>query len=296
MLSKKRMGTHEQYRLNHRINDDGVIERRCSKCMEWKEETLEYFYLKNKSKPKMGFSPACRKCSTKASVDRYAKNPEPIREYANTYRAENIDKCINDIKQWRADPQNHNKKREYEIEYYNKYPEKHKLYNQNHRIHDITEAEWRSCLKVFNNECAYCGLPQDKHIIIRNGQYIKMVFHKEHVDDDGYNDLRNAIPSCRYCNSHKHKFEMEEWYKQQKFFNEVRYNKIIWWTTEGYKDYIDDKPPYRILKKKNEDNNKFHWNLWSVDDLRNTVEIISTKNKRKELKDDIKVYLLKIQS
>ena len=143
---------------------------------------------------------------------------------------------------------------------------------QNHRQHDITEAEWRSCLKVFDNTCAYCGLPYKQHIVKRNGKYIIMKFHKEHVDDDGYNDLRNDAPACKSCNCGKHEHDMEGWFRKQKFFSE-------------------DKPPYRIIREKNKDNAKFHFNLWSVDEMRNTLEIISTKDKRKDLEEDIEIFL-----
>jgi len=65
---------------------------------------------------------------------------------------------------------------------------------------------------------------------------------------------------------------------------EKKLNKV----TDGYKDCIIDKPPYRIIKKKNEDNNKFHHELWSVDEMRNFVEIIATGTK----KEDINTYII----
>jgi len=288
-LTREERNKYNYWLIRRIIN--GIVEKQCSQCKEWKEDNLNNFYMINKKKPNLGFTPRCRKCGTKASVDRYAKSPERMKEYAITYRAEHIDKCISDIKQWRAEVQDHDHKREYEIQYYKKYPEKHKLYQQNHRQHDITEAEWRSCLKVFDNTCAYCGLPYKQHIVKRMGKYIIMNFHKEHSDDKGYNDLRNALPACKSCNSRKHDSDMEEWYRRQKFFSEERYNKIIWWLTDGYKDYIEDKPPYRIIREKNKDNAKFHFNLWSVDEMRNTLEIISTKDKRKDLEEDIEIFL-----
>lgn len=174
------------------------------------------------------------------------------------------------------------------------HPEKCREYSKMHRNHDITEKEWKGCLSVFNNQCVYCGLPFEKHIMKRNGKDILMRLHKDHVDDEGCNDLRNAVPSCQSCNSRKHQDSLDEWYPKQKFFTAERYNKIIWWTMEGYKEYIEEKPPYRILKEKNEDNGKFHFNLWSVDEMRNIVDIIATKDKRKDLNEDIKGYLKSI--
>ena len=162
-------------------------------------------------------------------------------------------------------------------------PEKCIEYSKLHRNHDITEAEWRACLKVFNNMCAYCGLKSEDHIATRNGKQIIMNFHKEHVDDHGYNDLRNAIPSCQHCNSGKRSSDMEEWFREQKFFTEEKLQFINWWIEDGYKKYIKYKPPYKIVRKKNEEDNMFHSELWSMDEQRNRVELIKIGNNKKEL-------------
>jgi len=81
----------------------------------------------------------------------------------------------------------------------------------------------------------------------------------------------------------------DEWYnKDKQFFTKERYNKIVWWITEGYKDFIENKPPYKITKKQNKDNNKFHWELWSVDEMRNTIEVLASEVKKKDLNIHIK--------
>jgi hypothetical protein len=80
---------------------------------------------------------------------------------------------------------------------------------------------------------------------------------------------------------------MDDWYSGQEFFNEERYNKIIWWITEGYKDYIEDKPPYIITRKQNDDKRTFHFELWSVDEKRNMVECVDKQNKKKDLRIDL---------
>lgn len=125
---------------------------------------------------------------------------------------------------------------------------------------------------------------------MRNGKYIIMKFHKEHVDEKGYNDLRNAVPSCQRCNSGKHESDLDEWYKKQEFYDETRYEKIIWWITEGYKDYIEDKPPYRITRKQNEGKKTFHWEVWSVDEYRNMIECLFTEDKKRDLLVHIQNY------
>jgi hypothetical protein len=252
----------------------------CPEC-EQEKELSEYHARVNKT-GSISYSKLCKVCYNARALQWKKDNPE--KHAANRVTFEAKPERIQYLKR------NGVRQRTtgYSLEWQREHPDKCKSYTQKHRDHDITEKEWRSCLEVFENTCAYCGLPQEKHIVKRNGIYIIMNFHKEHVDDDGYNDLRNAIPSCQSCNSSKHQDNMEEWYRQQNFFNEQRYNNIIWWITEGYKDYIEDKPPYRIIKKKNEHNNKFHHELWTVDEYRNMIECIDIKDKKKDILKGIK--------
>lgn len=281
------------YNLIHKIIN-GVEYKQCTNKshQEWLPMTEEYFYKSKYSKTD-GFNSWCKECCKKAGNNRYDKDPEKYKQRSYDYRTPRQGAYRESVRQWKKD--NREYRRIYEKDYYAKNPEKCRDYSKQHRLHDITEKEWRGCLTAFGNTCAYCGLPIEKHIIKKNNKYIIMVFHREHVDDDGYNDLRNAVPACRSCNSQKWQLNFEQWYRRQTFFTEERYNKIIWWTTEGYKDYIDDKPPYRIVKEKNEDNNKFHFNLWSVDEKRNLLEIIMSKPKRKDLDKDIEQYLLTLK-
>lgn len=76
---------------------------------------------------------------------------------------------------------------------------------------------------------------------------------------------------------------METWFRQQSFYKEARYNKIIWWTTEGYKEYIEEKPPYRIIRKRNEGLTTYHYELWTVDEQRNLIKCIRIGNKKKDI-------------
>ena len=168
-----------------------------------------------------------------------------------------------------------------------KNPEKIKEYQENHREHDISISEWNVCLDSFGNTCAYCGLPVEEHIGKRKDKYVVMNLHKEHVEHDGYNDIRNAVPSCRSCNSSKRQHDMEEWFRKQKFFSQDRLNKIIWWMTEGYKSCIEEKLPYKILRKKNEVGENYHYELWSINELRNLDEIIIID----ELRENIVSYI-----
>jgi len=121
----------------------------------------------------------------------------------------------------------------------------------------------------------------------------KQKLHKDHADHTGANDIRNAIPACKRCNSRKHQYNLEPWFRRQKFFNEDKLKIINRWLEEGYKEYIEIKLPYRIIKNKNEYNNKFHHELWSVNEIRDFVKCLVIKDKKKDLEDDINKYFVK---
>ena len=257
----------------------------CTTC--WNDHPYTNFYFNEVTNiegiKQYIFSSRCIDCHIKLASEYTKEHPEMNRESSrktdHTPKMQEYHKEA--IKKLREDG--------YFIEYYAKYPERFKEYAKNHRHHDITEAEWKSCLKIFNYRCIYCEITEEES----KRKYGERL-HKDHVDHEGYNDIRNAVPGCKSCNSQKHQSDMETWFREQEFFSEERLDFIKWWTTEGYKNYIEDKPPYRLTKRQNKDNNKFHWELWSVDEMRNMVELISIGDKKKDLKNDVEIYSNKI--
>jgi len=274
----------EKFAREHKIIN-GVDHKFCNKHHIyfpeediWFPSTLEFFHNSNKNKTD-GLHPWCKRCASDKSSINYLENRERSdlahkkyegSEKHKAWSARNYQMFKDKQSQWRKDN-----------------PEKCREYSKQHRIHDITEAEWKKELEVFNYECAYCGISEEESIKI-----LKQRLHKDHGDHLGANDLRNSIPACRSCNSKKHQDDIDDWYKNRKFYTEERYNKIIWWLTEGYKDYIEDKPPYRIIRKQNEGRKDFHWELWTVDEMRNMMECIDIKGKRKEIIKDIEGGIL----
>lgn len=217
----------------------------------------------------------------------------------------NYEKVINDITTWQKENRdatlgymrkfyqnNKEDRRLYVKSWVRNNPERAKELAQAHRKHDITVTEWESCKRYFNFKCAYCGLPIDKHFVLRKGKLIQMDFHKEHVDDNGANDLRNCAPSCQTCNSTKHLKTMDELFESGLIenFTKDKYNIIIRWIIEDYKQYIEEKLPYKIIRKRNDGQRTYHYELWTVDDLRNTIECKATANKKQELDIHIKKY------
>jgi len=246
----------------------------------WLPSTLEFFYNNNQSKTD-GLGTWCKKCSIIKGGIVFQANRERSYESHRKYQGTAKWKTYSRGNQIRSKGNRTKWRKEH--------PEKCIEYSKQHRNHDITDAEWRRELEVFEYSCAYCGMTEEESKRIQNQK-----LHKEHVDTGGYNDLRNAVPACRSCNSGKHEDDLEEWYTEQDFFTEERYNKIIWWIEEGFKDYIDDKPPYRIIRKRNEGLNTYHGELWTVDKYRNMIECIEVRQSKKEIASDIKNGIIKI--
>jgi hypothetical protein len=269
----------EKYKNEHKAID-GVVYKICKYKNHWVIMNDENFY-KNKSNTIDGYSNICRICEIEKASARQKDKAEEVSEYhrklykANPdYYKENAKRSMNNKpklhkanqKRWR---QNN--------------PDRCNYLSSLHRNHDVNTKEYQAMLKVFNNSCAYCGMTMEEH-----KKKYKEKLHNDHVDDEGYNDLRNDVPSCKSCNCGKHEKVMEEWYKEQKIFSEERLEKIIWWTTEGYKDYIEIKLPYRFSRSRvyNDDGTwKMQHELWTVDEKRNMLECIKLGKNLKELKE-----------
>jgi hypothetical protein len=240
------------YEQSHKTID-GVLYKKCNHHNElfpdedeWFPCTEEYFY-KNKCNGTDGLNPECKRCSIKKSSKQQAERYESeLRDYhrkrynnkkdyfyekAYKYKSNNLQKVKIDTINWQRN--NKDKIREYQ--------EKRKYKN-----HIISKREWDSCKEYFNNECAYCGISQDKAIEIM-GQSL----HKEHLVDCGKNDLKNCIPACRECNSEKHTTSLNDWYNvNNSKFTYERYHKIYLWVRYDCKKYIAKKKPKHFEKIK----------------------------------------------
>jgi len=142
---------------------------------------------------------------------------------------------------------------------------------------------------IIEDACSDLHEDARDNISVQEEEKLKTLLDKW-CEDNGANDISNGIPSCRSCNSQKWQLNFEEWFREQKFFTEDRLDFIIWWIMEGYKDIIEDKPPYKVVKKQNEHDKKFHWELWSMDEQRNMVECLIFKNKKSEVVEQIQKY------
>lgn len=224
---------------------EGVLYKKCSihneycpEDDEWFPCTDEYFY-KNKGNKKDGLSPYCKKCEIKKTTKWGQANRDKLRGY---YRKNNKTEVT---KQRKYLFSKHQKDSGIYLEWQQNNKDKIKQYQENrkqHGEHKINKKEWESCKDYFNNECAYCGLPLDKHYSKFKGEMRWTDFHKEHVDHEGSNDLSNCVPSCKLCNSSKHNNKLEDWYNiDNPKFSQEKLNKIQKWITEDYKQYIKTK-------------------------------------------------------
>ena len=89
-----------------------------------------------------------------------------------------------------------------------------------------TKQEWETTKKHWNYVCAYCY----------GNRANKKVLTKEHVipESKGGTKIRhNIIPACAKCNSSKSSYNMEDWFREQPFFDEDRLMKIFVWIAGG---------------------------------------------------------------
>jgi 5-methylcytosine-specific restriction endonuclease McrA len=68
----------------------------------------------------------------------------------------------------------------------------------------------------FGHCCAYCGVTGDLHI----EHVVPISFGGTHV-------LSNIVPACKSCNFSKRDKDAESWYRQQPFFCDKRWRKIL---------------------------------------------------------------------
>lgn len=222
----------KKYNETHKMVNE-IDYKLCSRCNEWLR-CSEEFYYKNKSNGIDGYNPYCKNCS-KNQVQQWRKdNPEQALALMHKYHYSDRGKERKRIA-----------KRKYrengkQLDYQRNNRDKIKQYSENrkHKNHDISIEEWENCKNYFSYRCAYCGLPIEEHFVMFRGKLVLFDFSKEHVEDNGANDLSNCIPSCKKCNSQKNTYKIDDWYNENNNkFSKERLSKIHKWLNEAYKMY-----------------------------------------------------------
>lgn len=231
--------------------------KRCSSCKEYLP--LDYFAKKTRNKD--GLATECKPCQSayNCSEERkskrrtyckeyYENNKEKLSEYIKEYKSKNKERLsylaeknkehvclLRRIRYTRPEVKEvkrvYDKKKRLE-----KDPEYLLIRNISHQkrrtlkannVSTLTVEQFNECLEFFDNKDAYTGLPMN-------------VISQDHViplTKGGSYTRQNIIP-CDFCvNSSKSNNDMEEWFRKQTFFSELRLKNIKQWM--GYKPNSD---------------------------------------------------------
>jgi hypothetical protein len=207
--------------------------KHCNECGNDYPKTEEYFYKQNTKHGKIILKSECKTCTKNRYKSWREENPKKRKE--NYKRQNSKEKKLYNIKKKNKERRENGKYGEWQ----RNNPEKIKKYNKNHtkKKHKINEQEWNNCKAYFNNICAYCGMTEKEHRKI-----YKQDLHKEHVIDDGRNDLKNCVPSCKICNSEKHETSLNNWYNKNNIkYDYEKYYQIYLWLRYDCLKYIKKK-------------------------------------------------------
>lgn len=228
MIKRKYTKKNPKFFKNIR-ETNGIKEKLCAVCKEWKPESTEFFYMRNKMKPEKGFNSECKQCSIKSIQSRYDKQKKS--DYNKQHYDNNYDYYIEKAKRnYRNNPDlYHEKDKKWRLKNRDKvnfYALKRRL----HKKHDISHEEWDKCKEFFNYRCAYCNLHIDKNYRQYAGESQQTDFCKDHAINIGSDKIDNCLPSCWSCNSSKNEMDWTEWYvPENPIYTEINFNKIILW-------------------------------------------------------------------
>jgi hypothetical protein len=241
----------KKWNETHKIIED-IDHKKCNKCDKWFPSTTDYFY-KNDKNGIDGLFPYCNECAKNEAVNWVESNKDKYKKLKKKYNSKSDSKERN---------RNRNKRYRDSGRYYEwleENPEKAKTYQnmRTNKDHQISEKEWLSCKEYFNNCCAYCNLHISEHFVTWKGTLKHTDLHREHVDPNGSIYLENCIPACKDCNTSKWEYKLDEWYREgNPHFTQERYNKILKWINEDYKQYFEGYDIKRNKHKKKVKNNK----------------------------------------
>lgn len=87
----------------------------------------------------------------------------------------------------------------------------------------VTEEEIKELLEYFDYKCAYTGVDLRENGVTMSFDHVKC------LSDGGEHRIWNIVPCLRNVNSSKNNRDLNEWYKEQSYFDEERLNKISGW-------------------------------------------------------------------
>lgn len=168
-----------KYKERHRINSEGIEEKKCADCNQWFIMNSENFGKDKKQKD--GLNARCKDCKKKYSHENYLKNKEKRIQQALQWRKNNPEKARLQYQKVNHTEKGKLKRRKTEqkrrelgkvLEWQRNNKDKMQKYTKNrqHKNHNITKEEWNSCKEYFYNSCAYCGLSIEEHYRMYYGE------------------------------------------------------------------------------------------------------------------------------
>lgn len=199
---------------------------------KWRDNNSE----KRKQAWKNWYSKNREKVKAKNRVN-YLKDVNASRERARKYREQNLEKVMTAEKKYRKENKQEINRRERERRKNNSEErsrqtrewrrknskqsrESARKSNSIRRAGKVailkpSKAELEKRFQVFGFKCAYCGSKERM-----------TVDHVLPIKLGGLDEAANIVPACRNCNASKSARPVEEWYKEQAFFNEKKWKTI----------------------------------------------------------------------
>lgn len=211
----------------------------------------------------------CKKCTSKSNNEYYKKNSEKVLETQRQWRLRNPEKVkeiykksnkkryknspeyfkeknrlwrLRNPEKFRESKNNNNRKRysknpekfrEKSREYRRNNPEKIKAQKHKYRVRkkevggSFTTEQLNHCLAFFGGCCAYTGE--------QLGGYD--LDHIKPISKGGTSFIYNLVPTTATANRSKGAKDLEEWYKQQSYYSEERFQKILEWQKIAFQKY-----------------------------------------------------------
>ena len=154
----------------------------------------------------------------------YEEHKEEISEKSKQYYEENKEIILKRNKIYRENNPH--------IRFNSDNKRRNKLENQGR---GITKEQWYEMMCWFDWCCAYSG----EYLGGENNKDIRSIDHIVALNNGGLNEPWNCVPMIRKYNISKHTNNMEEWYIQQKYFDEEKLIKIYAWCEYAYEKWME---------------------------------------------------------
>lgn len=183
-----------------RTSGDGLMEKLCSKCSEWKPATNQYFHVCNRKSDSLAES--CKVCRRKWAIENSDYRSQYNQEFSKTHRE--------DRNRYAQQLRDKNKQRINELrkQWREKNPERTEATNSKRRALILgadgfhTAEDVRRQFKAQKGKCYWCDVQVGKK------------YHLDHVfplSKGGSNGPENIVISCPHCNDSKLNKMPHEW-------------------------------------------------------------------------------------